>query len=127
MIEEKVDRSAVKKSFGAYSFQIQGYSGLPSRVSDCVESPEFSLCGHKWQLRIFPGGSLDCHKEYLSFYLASKSNRVARASYKLLVMNQVEGLEDEGFSSSTVRIFEAKSTQVSICPFPVLSPVLYLM
>jgi hypothetical protein len=114
MIEEKLDRSAVKKSFGAYSFQIQGYSGLPSRVSDCVESPEFSLCGHKWQLRIFPGGSLDSHREYLSFYLASKSNRVARASYKLIVLNQVEGLEDEGFSSSTVRIFEAKSTQV-IC------------
>jgi hypothetical protein len=112
MQEEKGDRSRVKKCSGTYSFQIDGYSGLPARVSECVESPEFQLCGHKWQLRIFPGGSLESHKGYVSFYLASKSNRIARASYRLSVLNHIPGLEDEGFSSTAVRTFEPKGDQV---------------
>ena len=112
MIEEKFDKSKVKRWQGSYSFQIDGYSGLTSRVSDCIESPEFTLCGHKWQLRIFPGGSLEVHKDYVSFYPASKSNRTARASYRLVIPNQIFGLADEGFSSSAVRVFEAKGTQV---------------
>jgi hypothetical protein len=113
MIEEKSDKSTVRKWQGTYTFQIEGYSGLPTRVAECVESPEFTLCGHKWQLRIFPGGSLESHKEYVSYYLASKSNRIARAGYRLIIVNQVAGLEDEGFSSTAVRLFEPRGTQVS--------------
>ena len=112
-MEEKSNVSRVKKILGSYQFRIEGYSGLSSRVGDCVESPEFVLCGHKWQLRIFPGGSLENHKDFASFYLASKSNKLARASYKLIVVNQVIGGEDEVFCSSGIRIFEAKGVQVS--------------
>jgi hypothetical protein len=113
-MEEKSNVSRVKKILGSYQFRIEGYSGLSSRVGDCVESPEFVLCGHKWQLRIFPGGSLENHKDFASFYLASKSNKLARASYKLIVVNQVIGGEDEVFCSSGIRIFEAKGVQVSL-------------
>ena len=80
-----------------------GYSGLSTRVGDSTESPEFELCGHVWQLRIFPGGSLEAHRAYLSYYLASKSTRSARASYKLTVCSQVAGGTDESFASSGVR------------------------
>ena len=80
-----------------------GYSGLSTRVGDSTESPEFELCGHVWQLRIFPGGSLEAHRAYLSYYLASKSTRSARASYKLSVCSQVAGGTDESFASSGVR------------------------
>jgi hypothetical protein len=111
-MEAKGDISRVQKTQGSYQFRIEGYSGLPSKIGDCVESPEFVLCGHKWQFRIFPGGSLDAHRSYISFYLASKSNRVARASYKLIVLNQIMGLEDESFTCSGVRTFEARSAQV---------------
>ncbi|RYH12844.1 MATH domain-containing protein [archaeon] len=119
MIEEKGSISKVQKSTGIYRFQVEGYSGLSTRVGDSIESPEFTLCGYTWQLRIFPGGSLDNHKGYLSYYLASKSNKVARASYKLSVINQVMGGEDECFCSSGARIFEAKGVQVSHAQFDV--------
>lgn len=112
MIEEKSNVSRVQKLFGSYRFEIQGYSGLSTRIGDSVESPEFTLCGHTWQLRIFPGGSLESHKGYISYYLASKSSKVARASYKLSVENQILGGEDESFVSSGIRIFEAKGVQV---------------
>ena len=112
LVEEKSSVSRVKKSFGVYTFRVEGYSGLSTRVGDSTESPEFELCGHTWQLRIFPGGSLDAHRTHLSYYLASKSTRSARASYKLAVCSQVLGGVDEVFASSGVRVFEAKGVQI---------------
>ena len=55
IIEEKSSVSRVRKTSGIYSFRIEGYSGLSTKVGDSTESPEFELCGHLWQLRIFPG------------------------------------------------------------------------
>ena len=63
-------------------------------------------------MRIFPGGSLDSHKGYVSYYLASKSTKAARASYKLVILNQQPGGTDETFVSSGVRLFEAKGVQI---------------
>jgi len=111
-MEEKGSNSRVKRCTGVYSFRIEGYSGLNNRVGESTESPEFELCGHLWQLRIFPGGSLDSHKGYLSLYLASKSTKSARASYKLCVNTQIPGGTDEVFASSGVRFFEAKGVQI---------------
>lgn len=54
---------------------------------------------------------MDAHKDYVSFYLASKSTREAKASYKLMILNQLNG-PDEIFASSGVRIFEAKGTTI---------------
>jgi hypothetical protein len=54
-MEEKASTSRVKRTSGTYSFRIEGFSGLSNRVGDSTESPEFDLCGHTWQLRIFPG------------------------------------------------------------------------
>ena len=55
---------------------------------------------------------MEAHRSYLSFYLASKSTRSARASYKLSVCSQVAGGTDESFASSGVRLFEAKGVQI---------------
>jgi hypothetical protein len=111
-IEEKASVSRVKRAAGIYSFRIEGYSGLSAKVGDSTESPEFEICGHLWQLRIFPGGSLDAHRTYVSYYLASKSMKSAKASYKLSVCTQVSGGADECFASSGVRLFEAKGLQI---------------
>lgn len=102
----------VKKLQGSFTFRIEVYSGLSTRVGDSTESPEFDLCGHVWQLRIFPGGSLEVHRGHVSFYLASKSTRSARASYKLLVLNQSPTGADEVFASAGIRTFEARGMQV---------------
>lgn len=111
-MEEKMSVSKVKIVQGSYMFRIEGFSTLSNRVGDSIESPEFSLCTHDWQLRIFPGGSLESHRGYISFYLASKSTRMARASYKLQVLSQLQGGIHETFVSSGVRVFEPKGVQV---------------
>lgn len=114
-MEDKECTSKVKKLIGSFRFRVDGYPNLSTKVGDSIESPEFTLCGHEWQLRIFPGGSLESHRGFVSFYLASKSSKIARASYKLSLLSQVSGGVDEIFTSSGVRIFEAKGVQV--CKF----------
>jgi len=112
MDESKVSVSRVRKSSGSFTFRIEGYSGLSNRIGDSTESPEFELCSYTWQLRIFPGGSLENHRGYISYYLASKSTRSARASYRLVIASQIPGGTDEVFASSGVRLFEAKGVQI---------------
>jgi hypothetical protein len=109
---ENFDVLKTEKTFGCYRFQVEGYSELPSSVGESSESPEFVVAGHTWQLRIFPGGSANNHKDFISFYLASKSDKVARASYKLSIINQISNGQDETFTSSGIRTFEAKDLQV---------------
>ena len=110
--EIKSALSRVRQTTGSFTFRIDGFSGLPNAVGASTESPEFVLCGHTWQLRIFPGGSLQLHRNFVSFYLASKSDKVARASYTLTVKNQVVGGTDEQFASTAVRTFEPKGVQI---------------
>jgi hypothetical protein len=57
-MEETFEFAKVNKTMGTYHFRIEGYSGLPRQIGYKVESPDFSMCGHQWILRIFPGGSL---------------------------------------------------------------------
>ena len=121
MEESILCKSSVASSTGNFIFEVDGYSALPDEVGDTVESPEFELCQRTWQLRIFPGGSLQAHKGYLSFYLASKSTVVSRASYKLIIVRQPvnseddyrnQPLTDEVFSSTGIRKFEARGVHV---------------
>lgn len=112
MIEEKSCAARMEKVTGTFSFTVEGWSALPDKIGESTESPEFELCGKNWQLRIFPGGSLDAHVNYVSFYLASKSTTLTRASYKLLIKNQSNGSNDEVFASAGIRKFEAKGVQV---------------
>ena len=83
-------------------------AGLPRNVGDHVESPIVELCGHKWKLRIFPGGSAVKHKKYISVYLANRSSTSVTASYKLSLRNQNTNSDVELFESAGVKTFEVQ-------------------
>lgn len=112
MEEEKSAAAKIEKVAGSYSFAVEGWSGVSNEVGESTESPEFELCGKTWQLRIFPGGSLEAHRGHVSFYLASKSSTTTRASYKLIIKNQAHNGKDEEFASTGIRKFEAKGVQI---------------
>ena len=126
-MEELSYKSSVNSLSGKFSFEVDGFLNLSDEVGETIESPEFELCTRLWQLRIFPGGSLQAHKGYLSFYLASKSIIVTRASYKLIVVRQERlstdsdedeplnvstSRPDEVFASTGIRKFEARGVHV---------------
>ncbi len=100
-----VTTSKVKAMTGSFAYRFERYGRFNTRIGDSTISPKFELYGHLWQFRIFPGGSFDSEKEYLSLYLESNSNRVAKASCELFVVNQMGG-NDEMFSGG-VRRFQA--------------------
>ncbi len=95
---------------GSFVFRIEGYGWLNSRIGDYTESPVFEVCEHLWLLRIYPGGSLEAHKEYLSYFLVNMSDRVTRACCKIYVVNQF-GENDEMFESVGIRVFEKSGLQ----------------
>lgn len=112
-VEEKSCISKVDRKFGRFSYQINDFSSLSTVVGCAAEGPDFELCGYSWQLRLFPGGSLVQHQGYLSLYLASKSCRDCRASYKLSIVNQLYPGENRSYSSNGWRLFKARADQVS--------------
>lgn len=84
----------VPRQTGIFTFRIGGFPALDDKVGETTESPEFDLCRRKWQLRIFPGGSLMAHAGHVSYYLASKSLVQTRASYKLIIVHQKGGKDE---------------------------------
>ena len=71
-MEEKKSSTRVHRITGSFIFSIEGFSGLSNRVGDSTESPEFDLCEHTWQLRIFPG-SYDVELSVRLQFLQTKS------------------------------------------------------
>lgn len=100
--------STVKKTCGKFSHRIVGWSGLQRHVGAHIESPMVELCDRRWLLRVFPGGSAPKHKQFVSIYLANRSNSVVMASYTLYCMNQIAGKEHKSFKSSGIKVFETQ-------------------
>lgn len=97
--------STVQTLEGIYTFTVNGWQGVDTTVGTSIESPVFKLCENNWQLRIFPGGSLQAHSGYVSFYLANKDKQKVRVSYSLHAFG-------ESFQSSAIRTFEGITEQV---------------
>lgn len=87
---------------GSFTWRIEGYSGLSAVVGECIESPPFALCGHVWQVTLYPGGASDDSQGHLSVYLANISAHSVRAKYTLRVCHL-----DVEYDSSEVRTFKA--------------------
>ena len=51
-----------------------------------VLSPEFSCFGHRWQLRIYPGGDNSADEEYMSVYLENLESSTVVLNYAISVL-----------------------------------------
>jgi hypothetical protein len=52
-----------------FEWRVNGYSLLPRTVGSVVTSAQFDLCGHKWQLLLYPGGNAVSCAGYVSLFL----------------------------------------------------------
>jgi speckle-type POZ protein len=108
-MEYKRTNLRMQKSLGKYQLVVENFSGLPD--SDSIQSPDFSLNGNKWQLRIYPNGKDVATSGFVSCYLINKTNRDLRAKYKLTIVNQRSRNDDKSHASSGVYVFLALSEQ----------------
>ena len=58
-----------------------GFADLSTTRNKCVKSPKFLLFGHKWQLRLYPGGKTNSREGYVALSLFTMSNSGIEISY----------------------------------------------
>ena len=51
-----------------------GFGDLSTERGECTKSPEFSCFGHKWRVRLYPGGNGGSDDGYAAVSLANLSN-----------------------------------------------------
>mmetsp|Transcript_23081 Transcript_23081/g.33804 ORF Transcript_23081/g.33804 Transcript_23081/m.33804 type:complete len:368 (+) Transcript_23081:142-1245(+) len=108
MMQEVSTTSRVKRLTGKFTHSVVGWQAIPQLVGDHIESPLVELCGHKWKIRIFPGGSAMKHSNYVSLYLANRSSNAVSATYKLFIHNQETNEDEIIFTSAGVKLFDTQ-------------------
>ncbi len=72
---------------GSCEFKIEGYSKLMKNVGQHpIKSPTFHVGETSWGILFYPDGETSESKEFVSFYLANKTEKVVEASYKLTLV-----------------------------------------
>ena len=79
----------VPRTRETYRWTITNYSALPNANGAETKSDEFTLCGHKWRMGVYPGGNSEDHKEYVSvsFIYKSKVHIINITSFYLVYHN----------------------------------------
>ncbi|KAF7017926.1 hypothetical protein CFC21_031280 [Triticum aestivum] len=83
-------RRAAKTVQGSHVFEISGYSLQRERLAVSSRSAVFTVGGYDWQIHFFPGGVIDCCKDYVAAYvfLESKNKDISvRASFQLSLVD----------------------------------------
>ncbi|XP_044320329.1 BTB/POZ and MATH domain-containing protein 2-like [Triticum aestivum] len=83
-------RRAAKTVQGSHVFKISGYSLQRERLAVSSRSAVFTVGGYDWQIHFFPGGVIDCCKDYVAAYvfLESKNKDISvRASFQLSLVD----------------------------------------
>ena len=96
-------------SEATFRFTIEDFINRPEKNKEKLESTCFNVNGQgnlktKWQLEIYPKGSDEANKEYISLYLHNKGQDKVRAQYKMVFID-CAGNERESCKSSTTLEF----------------------
>jgi speckle-type POZ protein len=71
---------------------IKNWSGIPQNEGYILYDQEFSFVGHRWRLRLYPGGVTEQVKGYMSFYLDCRDatdEHPAHERHTFRVVNQL--------------------------------------
>ena len=68
----------------ARKVHFHNFEGLPTERDEPVYSPEFSCFGHRWTVRIVPGGVNKSKEGYVAVYLSNESSESIQAYNKIV-------------------------------------------
>ena len=71
---------------------VKNWSGIPQNEGYILYDQEFAFVGHRWRLRLYPGGVTDNVKGYMSFYLDCRDasdEHPAHERHTFRVVNQL--------------------------------------
>lgn len=61
------------------------FLNLPTTKNEAVYSPHFCCAGHKWQLKVYPGGETEAEHKMMSVFLVSTSSSRLAASFAIKI------------------------------------------
>ena len=61
--------SSAGEEWASFKILFHGFTDLPSAVDQCTRSLKFTCNGHRWCIRLFPGGNIHASGGYLSLRL----------------------------------------------------------
>ena len=77
-----------RKEWEVIEVHYNGFEGLPSERGVPVHSPEFTCFGHKWCLKVYPGGHSESKDGMVSLYLVNRSNKSITINFGFSVKNK---------------------------------------
>jgi hypothetical protein len=89
-----------------FHFNVSNFKDLPTTRDHYVSTPEFLCNGHKWYLRIYPGGNDRAAEGMVSMYLYHRSEGRVSANYDLMVIDKAG--KSKNLSAQSIDIFEGE-------------------
>ncbi|KAL7523696.1 hypothetical protein ACHAWF_000631, partial [Thalassiosira exigua] len=75
------------QSWEVIPVQFHGFEGLDATRGSFVDSPEFESLGHKWLVKLYPGGEQESESGMVGIRLANRSEVSAELHYGFSVVN----------------------------------------
>ncbi len=73
------------QSWDTVEVHFHGFEDLPAATNDQVESPVFACFGHRWLLRLYPGGNSQSYSGNISIYLKNRSDKGISIEYGIRI------------------------------------------
>jgi hypothetical protein len=96
------------KQWNSFLIHFHHFADHPSPPGHRLDSPEFQCNGHKWSLRIYPGGNSTSNEGCVSLYLNHRSRGSATATFEAKIINKYgdtletrRSADDRHFDSSS--------------------------
>eukprot|EP00985_Skeletonema_marinoi_P021380 scaffold13100_cov108-Skeletonema_marinoi.AAC.1 len=95
--------SSSDEEWGSAKILIHRFADLPSAVGQYTLSPEFTFNGHRWCIKVYPGGHTEARAGCLSLYLQHCSGGYATTAYEMSVLDKFQSIKHT--MKSTRKIF----------------------
>lgn len=72
---------------GEFLWTVNSFSQLDAEVGKLTTSPQFTLLGTQWSMRLYPGGEKEASKNHLSLFLKNESKEAVPITYKFEIVD----------------------------------------
>eukprot|EP00985_Skeletonema_marinoi_P008397 scaffold3787_cov90-Skeletonema_marinoi.AAC.2 len=82
--------SSAGEEWESFKILFHDFADLPSAFDQYTLSPKFTCNGHRWCIKLYPGGTGEAREGYLSLYLQHCSGGNATAAFEVSVLDKFQ-------------------------------------
>eukprot|EP00984_Skeletonema_dohrnii_P018070 scaffold8351_cov93-Skeletonema_dohrnii-CCMP3373.AAC.4 len=85
--------ASAAEEWAHFKMLFHDFANLPSAVDQCTLSPEFNCNGHKWCIKLYPGGKRESRTGCLSLHLKLCDEGDATAAFEVSVLDKFQSIQ----------------------------------